>query len=100
MTDPLNDPRFPDRPQHPDYWRIAEVALQQDGKAEEGGQSVEQIVQGLVDPKSVTYAATQRARIMIQKTGLPETLEPLLAAVWMDAFTVGARFEQRGGHQT
>lgn len=97
--DPLNDPRFPNRPTHPDYWRIAEVAMQQDGKAEEGKQSVPQILEGVVDHESATYAATNRALIMCQKTGLPEALAPVLAAVWLDAFSVGVRFQQRGGHQ-
>lgn len=99
MSDPLNDPRFPERPTHPDFWRMSEVILQQDGEADEGGQSVEEIVKDTVDLPSLSYFAMQRAGIQCQRTGLPEALVPVLASSWMDAFLAGVRFQQRGGHQ-
>jgi hypothetical protein len=99
MSDPLNDPRFPERPTRPDFWRMSEIILQQDGDATEGGQSVEEIVKETVDMQSLAYFAMQRAGKQLQNAGLPEALKPVLAATWMDAFLAGARFEQRGGHQ-
>lgn len=99
MSDPLNDPRFPERPTHPDFWRMSEAVLQHDGQADEGHQSVEQIVGETVDVQSLTYFATQRAGTACQRSGLPEALVPVLAGVWMDAFMAGARYQQRGGHQ-
>jgi hypothetical protein len=99
MSDPLNDPRFPDRPTHPDFWRIAEVCLQHDGEAVEGQLPIEQIVKETVDMPSLSYIATQRAGIACQRTGLPESLVPVLAAAWVDAFMAGAVYQQRGGHQ-
>lgn len=99
MTDPLNDPRFPDRPTHPDFWRISEVLTQLDGKATEGGHGLPEIVAAVADLGSVTYAARQRARMIKAQTGLDFVSEELLAAVWIDAFTTGATFQERGGHR-
>jgi hypothetical protein len=99
MSDPLNDPRFPDRPTHPDFWRMSEIILQQDGDATEGGQSVEEIVKETVDMQSLSYFAMQRAGKQLQNAGLPEALMPVVAATWMDAFLAGATFQKRGGHQ-
>lgn len=99
MSDPLNDPRFPERPTHPDFWRISEVLLQHDGEAVEGDLPVEEIVKETVDMKSLTYVAMQRAGIACQRSGLPEALVPVLAGTWLDAFMAGAKFQQRGGHQ-
>ena len=98
-TDPLNDPRFPKRPNHPDFWRISEVVLQNDGQATEGDLSREDIVQDTVDLESLTYCAMQRAGMSCQKAGLPEALAPVLGSVWLDAFLAGAKFQKRGGHQ-
>jgi hypothetical protein len=99
MSDPLNDPRFPGRPTHPDFWRMSETVLQHDGEATEGDQSMEEIVKDTVDLQSLTYFAMQRAGMSCQKMGLPEALAPALASVWMDAFMAGAKFQKRGGHQ-
>lgn len=98
-NDPLNDPRFPKRPTHPDFWRISEVVLQHDGEADEGNQSMGEIVKDTVDLESLTYFAMQRAGMTCQRSGLPDALVPVLGSVWLDAFMAGARFQQRGGHQ-
>lgn len=91
MTDPLNDPRFPDRPTHPDFWRISESVLQLDGKADEGAQSFDTIVYPLVDVRSLGYMAHQRALRM--GTGfVSETL-------YLDGFLAGVLFQQKGGHR-
>lgn len=100
MSDPLNDPRFPDRPTHPDFWRISEVVLQNDGQATESPKrSMEDIVRDTVDPESLSYFAMQRAGTYCQAMGLPESLVPVLGSLWLDAFVAGARYQQRGGHQ-
>lgn len=98
-NDPLNDPRFPKRPTHPDFWRISEVVLQNDGGADEGKKPLEEIVKDTVDMESLTYFAMQRGGMACQRAGLPEALTPVLGSIWMDAFMAGARFQQRGGHQ-
>lgn len=100
--DPFVDPRFPDRPQTPDYWRIVEVVNQQDGRYTEDGQEMPQIVADIVDEKAVTYMAMNRA-LMVQKLAgaaqPDDTLTQVLASVWVDAFTAGVRFEKAGGHR-
>jgi hypothetical protein len=99
MSDPLNDPRFPGRPTHPDFWRMSEVVLQNDGEATEGAQSMEEIVKDTVDLESLTYFAMQRAGIYCKGMGLPESMVPVLGSLWLDAFMAGAKFQKRGGHQ-
>ena len=37
FIDPLNDPRFPGRPQHPDFWVIVDALNALGGSATEGG---------------------------------------------------------------
>jgi hypothetical protein len=39
FIDPLNDPRFPDRPNSPQFWRLVEIGLRHDGLADELGQA-------------------------------------------------------------
>lgn len=99
MSDPLNDGRFLDRPQHPDFWRISEILLANDGDATEGRRSLEAITGSVVDLESLTYAAHQRAGIMCAALGLDPGLVGILATAWVDAFTAGAMFQQRGGKQ-
>lgn len=100
MTDPLRDPRFPDRPQHPDFWRISQVVLELDGNASEGNMSVSEIVADLVDEKSLIYMTEQRALWAKQNLpGLTLAYGPALGAIWATAFTAGIRFQQEGGHR-
>lgn len=92
MSDPLLDPAFPDRPSHPDFWRISDAILSLDGDATEGGKSVEQIMHGLVDEKSLFYMATQRAK------RVPTPLS-YGGALWIDGFIAGLLFQEKGGHR-
>lgn len=95
--DPLSDPRFPDRPQHPDFWSITEVSNKLDGDVTEGGQSLPQILieNEIVDVNSLTYWATNRARQACQLLGLPEEKEASLASLYIDAFSVGTLVERK-----
>ena len=99
MTDPLNDPRFADRPTHPDFWRISEALTWADGRSREAQQSVPEIIAGMVDEKSLSYASGQRAGLMVQALGAPESLVPLIQGAWLDAFIAGVRFQSQGGHR-
>lgn len=99
MTDPLRDPRFPGRPQHPDFWRISNVVLELDGHASEGV-SMSEIVAKLIDEQSLTYMAEQRALWAKHNLpGLTMAAPPALAAIWLTAFAAGIRFQQEGGHR-
>ena len=93
FADPLNDPRFPDRPNTADFWRLSEAVLRNDGDATEGGRSAEQIYSDeIADLRSVLYMAKARAAMM----GLPAISG---ATLWLDAFAAGVRFQQAGGHR-
>lgn len=98
MNDPLNDPRFPDRPQHPDFWRLSEVIVRIDGAATEGGESVEDLMG--VDLESFMYFAqhrVRRARDLARHPSRPfgaESLEVLLMTLYMDAFALGKGFAE------
>lgn len=93
MTDPLQDPRFPGRPQHPDFWRISEIILQHDGDATEGGKGLDEIAAEVpVDPASLLYHARQRALRMLGG-GAPTAM----VTMWLDGFLAGARFGKQKG---
>lgn len=99
MTDPLNDPRFPERPTHPDFWRMSQVALKHDGRSKEDDGLVRTINE-YVDMDSLLYAAEHR----LGNAGLglamsqPQVKATLLA-MYLDAFCLGVGFEKEGGHR-
>jgi hypothetical protein len=99
MDDPLRDPRFPKRPQHPDFWRLSDAILEQDGRAEEGGEDVFTIAD--VDGDSIAYVAQQRAALLTRAYGVAVTRDVavLLMSAYIDAFTLGRAFERKGGHR-
>lgn len=101
MTDPLRDPRFPDRPQHPDFWRLSEAVLYLDGEADEGGRDIATITAGLVDPESLSYLCTVRAERFLLQLGMPNrpALVMAVAAGMLNGVATGILFEQRGGHR-
>lgn len=87
MSDPLNDPRFPGRPNHPDFWRLSSAVLKLDGQSTD--KEFPEIMAPLVDVASLTYMATNRvSRFPVHP-----------AAVWMDGFAAGVVFQQEGGHR-
>jgi hypothetical protein len=104
--DPFSDPRFPDRPTHPDFWRLSEIVLQLDGDTVEGGLSMEQQIEKDSDPLAVLYMSTERAKKMFMSLTMacgpyvPEdALLACLGVMWVEGFLAGTRFQQRGGKQ-
>lgn len=97
MNDPLRDPRFPDRPQHPDFWRMSEVVLGQD--ADSGAKTLEEVVGDLVDFPSLEYMAAQRAAQLRRHSHLSEQAAIAAMAAWLTGFAAGAEFQRRGGHR-
>ena len=90
MTTPKIDPRFPDRPQHPDFWKLSEIIVKLDHIAEtEGWEAAMGTVP--VDIRSMVYMARQRAA-MAQDMLSPGDEKERLAILWMDAFAAGARY--------
>lgn len=80
------DPKFPDRPQHPDFARLAAVVCENDQKAETGHADA---VMGQIDLPSLVYMAEQR--ILRVKMLLPPGA-PALQALYFDAFFAGMAY--------
>lgn len=111
MNDPLNDPAFPNRPSHPDFWKLSNIILGLDATTTDDPDSFESIISDVVDPDSISYQSMQRAMRAVaishgidpSKGTVPRDLlvknqHTLLAmsAIYMEAFIVGARFAKEG----
>lgn len=84
---------FPGRPDHPDFWLLAEVVTNQDNKSENVSTKEEQLGQ-VADPDSLLYVAQQRAlRALGPKASTGQLAR--MAAVWLDAFMAGAAFQAK-----
>lgn len=98
MTGPRRDPRFPDRPQHPDFWRMSKVIVeldeQADRAADEAGEAV--VITPDIDQRSLAYVARQR--VIRARNLLPEDPEGNTTGrdgiLWADGFTAGVRYAQ------
>lgn len=101
FTDPLRDPRFPDRPQTPDFWRLSEIGLAHDAAATEGGHSIGSIIGDVIDERSLIYYAEHRLgnAFEMKLDALGPAGKALIMSVYIDAFLKGASFEKAGGHR-
>jgi hypothetical protein len=82
---------FPNRPDHPDFWLMAECVQDVDAAADDGI-AMERII-GKVDMRSLAYMASQRAlRIKIPPGGLTVAAA---GAGWIDGFMAGVNFQKR-----
>lgn len=103
MDDLLHDPHFPDRPNHPDYWRLSEIVLQLDAQTLVDEVSIEDQVAKDVNIDSEFYIAVGRAlRFRAKMDGpimSPTEFTAFCTALWTEGFLVGCRFQQRGGKQ-
>lgn len=102
MNDPLNDPNFPDRPQHPDFWRLSQTALQLDGAVSEGGRDAEDVNNDVVDHQSLMYLSACRMGIMLDELVASSRvldLHALLATAYAGGLVHGISFEKAGGHR-
>jgi hypothetical protein len=97
--DPLHDPRFPNRPQHPDFWRLADAVLENDAAVEDGT-GIEEFLAPYVDLPSLAYMAEQRAALYLSRAGLPVDLAPFVAAGWVDGWIAGVKYQEKGGHRS
>lgn len=83
-------PRFPNRPDHPDFWAMSRTVLAHDDDQTDIGE----IIARYVDPESAVYMAEQRATRCAAEDRLPLWLLPTLAAVWIDGFITGVAVER------
>lgn len=95
MTSPFGD--LPGRPDGPDFWALSDLMLQLDAWAREDGRSLTEIVGDLVDLRSLHYIAEQRIMRGVNAFRLRPTDNErrLMAALYLEAFVMGARFQQR-----
>lgn len=98
--DPLNDPRFPRRPQHEDFWRLVEVINQLDGQSKEAGRTLPDILAEMVDPESLEYVVNQRSThpALAALVGpLPPHLVAYAQGQMLNWFAIGYLYAQRYG---
>jgi hypothetical protein len=97
--------RRPQRPEHPDFWRLSEIVLANDGRMDAAPRREKERVWkettgSVIDVPSITYMATQRAiKLLGPPTPANLAQHSAVAALYIDAFVTGAMFEQRGGKQ-
>lgn len=87
---------FPNRPEHADFWLMAEVVQDLDSAADDGT-NFERLVAPIVDPASLAYMASQRglrAYTMLSGGG-----QVRLSAAWLDGFIAGAMYQKRKADQ-
>lgn len=92
-----NDPRFPNRPDHPDFWRLSEIVMGMDAwldvaKPENRQDVFQKIVTDVIDIRSVTYMADQRALRAMMFLGVPREYQAATAAMWLEAFIMGVKY--------
>lgn len=94
MNDPLDRDKFPNRPDHPDFWKLSKVLLANDASVIEDGKSIPDTVRDIIDPAVLEYHAMNRVGLGAQLSGAGQDprLLTLLGAIWIDAFAAGARF--------
>jgi hypothetical protein len=92
MTDPFHDPRFPDRPQHQDFWNLVDVVNQLDARGTEDQQPLPEVLSSLeiIDTDSLIYMARMKA---IQAGEMDEP-EIALISMFVSAFAAGVLFER------
>ena len=89
----MKDSRFPDRPDHPDYWLMSQAVIDTDKVADSGDQPITDMVGRIVDTASLRYMAEQRAGRTVNAGIAPRSSWIALAAAWMDAFYAGTRYQ-------
>lgn len=88
------DPRFPDRPTHPDFIRLSEIVQKHDIDTERLGHSPFEVLG--VDEASFLYFLDNRLGVFSQRTH--RTFEgrnkAMISALYMDAFALGKAFAE------
>lgn len=89
----MTDPRFPNRPTHPDFWLLSQGLIEQDAQSD-AGQDQNDLVARYIDPASIAYMADQRVfsmeRLVLGLLPLP--IRSAMEALYVDAFIQGVRF--------
>lgn len=90
MTFQNPDPRFPDRPQHADFWSLSRIAIAGDAKIDSGKKGVHDLVSEVIDLDSLVYLARQR----VARFESDLDIQAKMVAAMMDGFMLGASFQK------
>lgn len=95
MTTPAPDPRFPDRPDHPDFWRLSRAVIANDTLADKG-MPIEAILvsRGLDNIESLRYMAEQRVLRAFGHNFISTDAKALMVSLYMDAFAAALGYVQ------
>lgn len=90
------DPRFPDRPTHPDFVRLSEIIQEHDHAVDHTGAGPFEVLK--IDEKSFLYFLRNRLQVFAVGVGLdPQAADnPVFMALYLDAFALGKRYAEKG----
>lgn len=88
----MPDPRFPNRPDHPDFWLMAAAVNALDNASDAGVPFAEVVSE--VDLDSLGYMAQQRTLRATMILAQPVPREAQVMASWVDGFMAGMKFQQ------
>src|SRR5215467_11149041 len=85
------DPRFPNRPTHPDFAVLSDAIQEIDGSADDG-QTVDEILGDVVDVESLMYIVMQQA-----ERAAPSSIgaRTKIGGAMLAGFALGVRFAQQ-----
>lgn len=86
--------KYPNRPNHPDFWLISEALLDQDAQTD-SGQGTQEVLGRMVDPESAAYAATERAKHALRVHPELRPYHAVLAGMWLDGMMTGMQVQQK-----
>lgn len=88
------DPDFPTRPQHDDFWMMSDIVIKLDRDIHTQHKGIPEVFDDDldIDVYSAEYMAVQRGMRAIDVTEAPMTLSTLS---WLDGFTVGVLFARK-----
>lgn len=93
----VGDPRFPDRPDSPEFWRLSEIVRRLDevsmiseASARDFFGQLHQDI-GMTDGgQALIYMARGRVKHAVPHNFMSTESRQLLEAIWLDAFVMGA----------
>jgi hypothetical protein len=88
------DPKFPNRPDHPDFWKLSDILIGNDTTAESGPHGLDQVMDSVpVDMATIIYMANQRVMRSDQEIG-PASPKEMKRILWVDAFIAGYKMAE------
>jgi hypothetical protein len=88
---------FMDRPDHPDFRLLSEIAIGNDNRSLQPDFDYRTYLAMIIDPDSITYMAAGRAKLMLSALGPLMSSKELARAssMYLDGFMQGVEFARR-----